>query len=86
MVKQLTLLALLLLLSSCGIFKSYEKHPKREFRGVWIATVVNIDWPKNGADSAQKQKADYLKILPKDFRFLRKGTLQCRYSTSTCSW
>ena len=63
MVKQLSLLALLLLLSSCGIFKSYEKYPKREFRGVWIATVVNIDWPKNGADSAQKQKADYLKIL-----------------------
>ncbi|WP_076548681.1 glycoside hydrolase family 10 protein [Maribacter ulvicola] len=61
--KQLALLVLLLLLNSCGIFKSYEKHPKREFRGVWIATVVNIDWPKNGNDTAEKQKADYLKIL-----------------------
>ena len=63
MTKQLTLLVLLLLLHSCGIFNSYEKYPKREFRGVWIATVVNIDWPKNGNDTAEKQKADYLKIL-----------------------
>ncbi|MDF4222925.1 family 10 glycosylhydrolase [Maribacter sp. M208] len=63
MIKQLTLFALLLILNSCGIFKSYEKYPKREFRGVWIATVVNIDWPKNGNDSAEKQKTDFLKIL-----------------------
>ena len=64
MTKQLTLLTLLLLLfNSCGVFQSYEKHPKREFRGVWIATVVNIDWPKNGNDTSEKQKADYLKIL-----------------------
>ncbi|SEC15779.1 Uncharacterized lipoprotein YddW, UPF0748 family [Maribacter dokdonensis] len=63
MIKQLTLFALLLILNSCGIFKSYEKYPKREFRGVWVATVVNIDWPKNGNDSAEKQKTDFLKIL-----------------------
>ena len=63
MSKQLTLLGLLLFLNSCGIFKSYERHPKTEFRGVWIATVVNIDWPKNGNDSTEKQKSDFLKIL-----------------------
>ena len=38
-------------------------HPKTEFRGVWIATVVNIDWPKNNTDNVAKQKADYLEIL-----------------------
>ena len=38
-------------------------HPKNEFRGVWIATVVNIDWPKSGNDNVAKQKADYLEIL-----------------------
>ena len=53
----------ILLFNSCGIFKSYEKHPKTEFRGVWIATIVNIDWPKNGNDNTEKQKEDYLKIL-----------------------
>lgn len=44
---------------------SQEKtiHPKNEFRGVWIATVVNIDWPKTNNDSVDKEKADYLEIL-----------------------
>lgn len=36
---------------------------KREFRGVWIATVVNIDWPKSGNDSWEKQKADFIALL-----------------------
>ncbi len=38
-------------------------HPKNEFRAVWIATVVNIDWPKSGTDAVEKQKADYIEIL-----------------------
>ncbi|MEO0902180.1 MAG: family 10 glycosylhydrolase, partial [Bacteroidota bacterium] len=37
--------------------------PKEEFRGVWVASVVNIDWPKNGNDSASKQKKDFVEIL-----------------------
>ncbi len=35
----------------------------REFRGVWIATVVNIDWPTLATDSFQKQKQDFLALL-----------------------
>ncbi|TFG72737.1 MAG: glycosyl hydrolase, partial [Flavobacteriales bacterium] len=50
------------LASSCTIFRPIPQ-PKTEFRGVWIATVANIDWPKNGNDAIQKQKADYLTIL-----------------------
>ncbi|WP_298480494.1 family 10 glycosylhydrolase [uncultured Maribacter sp.] len=50
-------------LISCSSLQSYNKHPKTEFRGVWIATVVNIDWPKNGLDEIEKQKKDYLEIL-----------------------
>ena len=44
---------------------SQEKipYPKNEFRGVWIATVVNIDWPKTSIDGVEKEKADYLEIL-----------------------
>ncbi|MFD2513585.1 family 10 glycosylhydrolase [Pontibacter locisalis] len=30
--------------------------PNREFRGVWVATVSNLDWPVKGA-SAENQKA-----------------------------
>jgi uncharacterized lipoprotein YddW (UPF0748 family) len=35
----------------------------REFRGVWIATVANIDWPASGLDSYEKQKKDFIAIL-----------------------
>ncbi|WP_339666029.1 glycoside hydrolase family 10 protein, partial [Maribacter arcticus] len=63
MSKYTLFLFILVLFNSCGIFNTYDKFPKREFRGVWIATVVNIDWPKNGNDTNEKQKADYLKIL-----------------------
>ena len=30
----------------------------REFRGVWIATVANIDWPLSSTDPWEKQKKD----------------------------
>ncbi|MFX0558370.1 glycoside hydrolase family 10 protein [Maribacter sp. CXY002] len=53
----------LLLLNSCGVLTSKIPKPRTEFRGVWIATVANIDWPKNGNDNPQKQKADFLSIL-----------------------
>jgi len=36
--------------------------PKYEFRGVWIATVDNIDWPPRGASTAE-QKADFIRQL-----------------------
>ncbi len=52
----------LLVLNSCAVFDPIPQ-PEREFRGFWIATVVNIDWPKDGNDPIEKQKADYLKIL-----------------------
>ncbi|GAB2633189.1 glycoside hydrolase family 10 protein [Belliella aquatica] len=36
---------------------------KREFRGVWVATVANIDWPKSGNDTWEKQKTDFIALL-----------------------
>jgi uncharacterized lipoprotein YddW (UPF0748 family) len=38
---------------------------KREFRGVWVATVANIDWPSKPGLSAAKQKEELLAILDK---------------------
>ncbi len=35
----------------------------REFRGVWIATVANIDWPISSTDPYEKQKRDFLELL-----------------------
>ncbi len=56
------LLCLVLLCCSCAGLK-YEKHPLTEFRGIWVATVVNIDWPKSANDTAEKQKEDFLRLL-----------------------
>ena len=38
---------------------------KREFRGVWVATVDNIDWPSKPGLSAADQKAELVAILDK---------------------
>ena len=32
-----------------------EQPPKHEFRGAWIATVYNLDWPARGAPPAEQQ-------------------------------
>src|SRR4051794_39986975 len=37
----------------------------REFRGVWVATVGNIDWPSKPGLSTQEQQAEAIKILDK---------------------
>ena len=37
--------------------------PKYEFRGVWIATVVNLDWPQNARATAESQKKDLINQL-----------------------
>ncbi len=37
--------------------------PKYEFRGVWVATVVNIDFPSSKNLSTQQQKDEFIKLL-----------------------
>lgn len=37
--------------------------PKYEFRGVWIATINNIDWPGGGTTDPAKQKSEYIRLL-----------------------
>jgi uncharacterized lipoprotein YddW (UPF0748 family) len=36
---------------------------KREFRGVWIATVSNIDWPSRSTLTPEQQRAEFINIL-----------------------
>ncbi|WP_282056581.1 glycoside hydrolase family 10 protein [Maribacter luteus] len=62
MIKKTSLLLSILFFASCSVFKPFPQ-PRTEFRGVWVATVVNIDWPKSGSDSIEKQKKDFLNIL-----------------------
>ncbi|MEO5995052.1 MAG: family 10 glycosylhydrolase [Chitinophagaceae bacterium] len=37
--------------------------PKYEFRGVWVATVTNIDWPSAGNFNTENQKAEFISLL-----------------------
>lgn len=37
--------------------------PAREFRGAWVATVANIDWPSQRGLSADAQKAELVAML-----------------------
>ncbi|RYF46280.1 MAG: glycoside hydrolase, partial [Cytophagaceae bacterium] len=41
----------------------YLPQPKREFRGVWIATVVNIDWPTSTRSVPEAQKRELVEML-----------------------
>ncbi len=52
--KNLTILFLLALLITNLFPQSVP--PKREFRGAWIATVTNIDWPSGTNPESQKQQ------------------------------
>lgn len=62
MIKKTGILLILLSTLSCTLLKPIPQ-PKNEFRGVWVATVVNIDWPKSGTDEIAKQQQDFLNIL-----------------------
>ncbi|MEV7804295.1 family 10 glycosylhydrolase [Microbispora sp. NPDC088329] len=39
------------------------EYPKRQLRGVWIATVHNVDWPSKPGLPPDRQKAEYVRIL-----------------------
>jgi len=52
-----------LLLSALASILFIHAQPKYEFRGVWVASVNNIDWPKSGDTNPESQKADYIRLL-----------------------
>jgi uncharacterized lipoprotein YddW (UPF0748 family) len=54
MLKNLLTVYATCLLCVCGFA---QNAPKREFRGAWIATYLNIDWPNRSQTPAQQQAA-----------------------------
>lgn len=57
---------LFLLLSFCFLIvfiPHANAQPMEEFRGVWIATVDNIDWPPKGMTDVAAQKAEFIRQL-----------------------
>jgi uncharacterized lipoprotein YddW (UPF0748 family) len=57
-----TLLSLTKTYAQTDTLEEVNEDPKREFRGVWVATVANIDWPKSGSTPDQ-QKQQLVSIL-----------------------
>src|SRR5687768_14929078 len=53
------IIILLLLL----ILSRSDAQNKKEFRGVWIATVDNLDWPPRPISNSDEQKAELLRML-----------------------
>lgn len=37
--------------------------PKRELRGAWIATYVNLDWPINSSQTPDQERAAFINLL-----------------------
>ena len=53
----------LLLIACCLLPVVSSAQAKPEFRGVWVATVDNIDWPSRGNYNTDLQKAEFIKLL-----------------------
>ena len=44
-------------------FSILDAQPKYEFRGVWMATVDNIDWPSSKYLATDSQKTEFIHLL-----------------------
>ncbi|QJD95331.1 family 10 glycosylhydrolase [Mucilaginibacter robiniae] len=56
-------LAVLQLHAQTDTIKQIHPAPKREFRGVWVATVTNVDWPSRPGLPAERQQQELTNIL-----------------------
>ena len=52
-----------ILLFCVSIFIVKAQNPKREFRGAWIATVGNIDYPTSKTLTTAQQQTEFIKLL-----------------------
>ena len=62
----LSILTSIAFLAGCVTTPKIVENPPpapREFRGVWVATVANIDWPSQPGLSAEQQRAEAVAIL-----------------------
>lgn len=42
---------------------TFGQSPKREFRGLWVTTIHNLDWPSKAGLSTDDQKKEFIAIL-----------------------
>ena len=53
----------LLLIANSLLPVAVFSQAKPEFRGVWVATVDNIDWPSRGNFNSDSQKVEFIRLL-----------------------
>jgi len=53
----------LLIIFGCMLIHVAGAQPKYEFRGVWVATVDNIDFPSTKFLNSDRQKAEFISLL-----------------------
>jgi uncharacterized lipoprotein YddW (UPF0748 family) len=65
MLKNLIYAILVAVITPCNLYAqtTAKINPKREFRGVWVATVANIDWPSRPGLTADQQKQEFIGLL-----------------------
>jgi uncharacterized lipoprotein YddW (UPF0748 family) len=51
------------LILSMGVVAHARAQAVPEFRGAWIATVTNIDWPSQSNLSPEQQRLEYIRLL-----------------------
>jgi uncharacterized lipoprotein YddW (UPF0748 family) len=61
--KQLTHTFMLLVFCLFALNAVSQNPRNYEFRGVWVASVDNIDWPSSKNLSVEAQKAEFIKLL-----------------------
>lgn len=54
---------ILILCIICLNNQTLTAQAKPEFRGVWVATIDNIDWPSQGNFNTDSQKVEFIKLL-----------------------
>jgi uncharacterized lipoprotein YddW (UPF0748 family) len=52
-----------LLITYYLLLTSLQAQTKPEFRGIWVATVDNIDWPSRGNYNSDSQKVEFINLL-----------------------
>jgi uncharacterized lipoprotein YddW (UPF0748 family) len=60
----LTTLFIIVLSSVITVAQEYQV-PKNEFRGAWMATVINLDWPQTGGLAPRFQQSELIDKLDK---------------------
>ena len=62
-IKKISMLIVMIILTSAMFLYGNTKDTSKEFRGAWITSVYNLDWPSSKGLGIDQQKAEYIRML-----------------------